>query len=140
MPIYEEFEKETEFLMQKYTQQESTIQNLQSQNQELIDQINALNVEGSERMELMSESQSAATEMMMASDGTMSMNSDMRFKTSGAQLTVRKLQTVSEQDSEENSRPSGSADLVPSMQDLIEEAKAEGPESSNKNLRQRPTS
>ncbi len=88
-------------------------------------------------MELMSESQSAATEMMMASDGTMSMNSDMRFKTSGAQLTVRKLQTVSEQDSEENSRPSGSADFVPSMQDLIEEAKAEGAGSSNNNLRQK---
>ena len=65
--------------------------------------------------------------MMAASDGTMSVNSDFKFKNTSAVLNVRKLQTVSEQDSEEHSRPSGNADYVPSMEDLIEEAKAEGP-------------
>jgi len=39
LPIYESLEQETAILMEKYTQQESIIQNLMCQNQELVRQI-----------------------------------------------------------------------------------------------------
>ena len=35
LPIYEDFEKETSLLMEKYSQQESIIQNLKQENEEL---------------------------------------------------------------------------------------------------------
>ena len=58
--------------MQKYTQQESIIQNLQNANQDLIRQIQAFEESGHmERMSMMSESQ--GTEMgPYASEGAMS--------------------------------------------------------------------
>lgn len=69
LPIYEEFEKETALLMEKYSQQESIIQNLKKENEELM---MALDHYEGQPIDMQSMT-SAGTEMVLASDGNMSM-------------------------------------------------------------------
>ena len=71
LPIYEEFERETALLMEKYSQQESVIQNLKNENEELLRLLDEYEAGGGHAMEMQSES-SAFTEMVLASDGGMS--------------------------------------------------------------------
>ena len=125
--IYDEFIAEIDEKMQKYTQQETVIQQLQVTNQELLRQLDNLEYHREES------SDSDQTEMMhlhgdVSSDGRSNFSSargnpQRNFKSEITSLEL--VQELKQDENEVSSTSSKSGNDVPTMQDLAGEGKKE---------------
>ena len=123
--IYDEFIAEIDEKMQKYTQQETVIQQLQVTNQELLRQLDNMEYHREES------SDSDQTEMMhlhgdVSSDGRSNFSSargnpQNKFKSEITSLEL--VQELKQDENEVSSTSSKSGNDVPTMQDLAGEGK-----------------